>query len=293
MTMLRQTKQKILTETIRFGAMLVGCCLYALGVDCFLVQNEIIGGGASGLATLVYLLTDGNIGIGVMTVAVNIPILLLGLKQMGWKFILASLLTIAVLGAFNELFTIIPNLTDNRILAAVYGGILQGLGIGIFIKFKVSSGGTELLAREINHWFKFLSIPVWLAILDAIIVISGAFAMRDPENIFYALILIFVSAKTSDLFIMGLNKSKQCYIITDYGKEISDSHIRHSPRGVTLIEGKGMYTENEKQVLLTCIRPQQVDQLKAIVRQIDPHAFIIVTDANEVIGKGFSDKYRF
>ena len=287
MTMLRQTKQKILTETIRFGAMLVGCCLYALGVDCFLVQNEIIGGGASGLATLVYLLTDGNIGIGVMTVAVNIPILLLGLKQMGWKFILASLLTIAVLGAFNELFTIIPNLTDNRILAAVYGGILQGLGIGIFIKFKVSSGGTEL------HWFKFLSIPVWLAILDAIIVISGAFAMRDPENIFYALILIFVSAKTSDLFIMGLNKSKQCYIITDYGKEISDSLIRHSPRGVTLIEGKGMYTENEKQVLLTCIRPQQVDQLKAIVRQIDPHAFIIVTDANEVIGKGFSDKYRF
>ena len=293
MTMLRQTKQKILTETIRFGAMLVGCCLYALGVDCFLVQNEIIGGGASGLATLVYLLTDGNIGIGVMTVAVNIPILLLGLKQMGWKFILASLLTIAVLGAFNELFTIIPNLTDNRILAAVYGGILQGLGIGIFIKFKVSSGGTELLAREINHWFKFLSIPVWLAILDAIIVISGAFAMRDPENIFYALILIFVSAKTSDLFIMGLNKSKQCYIITDYGKEISDSLIRHSPRGVTLIEGKGMYTENEKQVLLTCIRPQQVDQLKAIVRQIDPHAFIIVTDATEVIGKGFRDKYRF
>ena len=202
-------------------------------------------------------------------------------------------MAIAVLGAFNELFTIIPNLTDNRILAAVYGGILQGLGIGIFIKFKVSSGGTELLAREINHWFKFLSIPVWLAILDAIIVISGAFAMRDPENIFYALILIFVSAKTSDLFIMGLNKSKQCYIITDYGKEISDSLIRHSPRGVTLIEGKGMYTENEKQVLLTCIRPQQVDQLKASVRQIDPHAFIIVTDANEVIGKGFSDKYKF
>ena len=175
----------------------------------------------------------------------------------------------------------------------MYGGILQGLGIGIFIKFKVSSGGTELLAREINHWFKFFSIPVWLAILDAIVVISGAIAMRDLENIFYALILIFVSAKTSDLFIMGLNKSKQCYIITDCGQEISKSLIAHSPRGVTLIEGKGMYTQNERQVLMTCIKPQQIDQMKNIVHDIDPHAFIIVTDANEVIGKGFSDRDRF
>lgn len=291
--MARQKRQVFLRELIRSFAMLVGCALYALGVDCFLVHNEIIGGGASGIATLTYLLTDGRLGIGIMTVAVNIPILLLGLKQMGWKFILRCLITIAVLGAFNELFTIIPSFTDNRILAAVYGGILQGLGIGIFIKFKVSSGGTELLAREINHWFKILSIPVWLAILDAIIVISGAFAMRDPENIFYALILIFVSAKTSDLFIMGLNRSKQCYIITDFGKEISDNLIAHSPRGVTMIEGKGMYTENEKDVLITCVRPQQIEQMKSIVRQTDPHAFIIVTDATEVIGKGFSDKNKF
>lgn len=291
--MTRQKKEVFLRESVRFIAMLVGCALYALGVDCFLVHNEIIGGGASGIATLSYLLTNGKLGIGVMTVAVNIPILILGLKQLGWKFILRCLFTIIILGAFNELFTSIPSLTENRILAAVYGGILQGIGIGIFIKFKVSSGGTELLAREINHWFKFFTIPVWLALLDAIIVISGAFAMHDPENIFYALILIFVSAKTSDIFIMGLNKSKQCYIITDYGKEIADTLIKHSPRGVTLINGKGMYTENDKQILLTCIRPQQIEQMKSIVRQIDPHAFIIVSDATEVIGKGFSDRYKF
>lgn len=286
-------KQKLFTELIRFGAMLVGCCLYALGVDCFLVHNEIVGGGASGLATLVYLLTDGKAGIGLMTVAINIPILLLGWKQMGWKFILRSLITIVVLGAFNELFTIIPSLTDNRILAAVYGGILQGLGIGIFIKFKVSSGGTELLAREINHWFKFFSIPVWLAILDAVIVISGAFALRDPENIFYALILIFVSAKTSDLFIMGLNRSKLCYVITEHGEEISDYLLRHSPRGITLLEGRGMYSKEKKDVLMTCVKPQQIDQLKSVVKQFDPGAFVIVGDATEVIGKGFSEQNKF
>lgn len=286
-------KQTLLTESIRFFAMAVGCCLYALGVDCFLVHNEIVGGGASGVATLVYLLTDGKIGIGVMTVAVNIPIMLIGLRQMGWKFIVRSLITIVCLGAFNELFTVIPSLTENRILAAVYGGILQGLGIGIFIKFKVSSGGTELLAREINHWLKFFSIPVWIALLDAAVVISGAVAMHDFENIFYALILIFVSAKTSDLFIMGLNRSKLCYIITDLGEEISDYLIHHSPRGITLMEGKGMYSKESKQVLLTCVKPQQIDQLKSIVKQMDEHAFVIVSDATEVIGKGFSDKRQF
>lgn len=284
-----QTKKTVLRECIRFTAMAVGCCLYALGIDCFLVHNGIVGGGASGLATLVYLLTDGKVGIGIMTVAINIPIILLGLKQLGWKFMLRCLVTIGVLALFNELFIDLPNLTDNRILASVYGGILQGIGIGLFVKFKVSSGGTELLGREIRHWFKFFSIPVWTAILDAVIILSGAIALRDIENVLYALILIFVSAKTSDILIMGINRSKLCYIITDRGEEISQFLLSHSPRGITMLEGKGMYTGQDHQVLLTCVKPQQIDQLKSAVKQIDERAFVIVGDANEVIGKGFTD----
>ena len=284
-----KTGKFLMREGIRFAAMIIGCCLYALGVDCFLLHNEIVGGGASGLASLLYLLTDGRLSIGLMTMAINVPILLLGFKQMGWQFILRCLITIAALSFFNELFIPLPSLTDNRILAAVYGGILQGIGLGIFIKFKVSSGGTELLGREIQHWLRFFSIPVWIAILDAIIIISGAFALHDLENIFYALILIFVSAKTSDIFIMGINRSKLCYIITDFGNDISAYLLKHSPRGITLLQGKGMYTGNDKQILLTCVKPQQIDQLKAIVRQMDEHAFVIVSDANEVIGKGFHD----
>ena len=284
-----KTGKFLMREGIRFAAMIIGCCLYALGVDCFLLHNEIVGGGASGLASLLYLLTDGRLSIGLMTMAINVPILLLGFKQMGWQFILRCLITIAVLSFFNELFISLPSLTDNRILAAVYGGILQGIGLGIFIKFKVSSGGTELLGREIQHWLRFFSIPVWIAILDAIIIISGAFALHDLENIFYALILIFEKTKTSDIFIMGINRSKLCYIITDFGNDISAYLLKHSPRGITLLQGKGMYTGNDKQILLTCVKPQQIDQLKAIVRQMDEHAFVIVSDANEVIGKGFHD----
>lgn len=276
-------------ESIRLSAMLVGCVLYSLGLDCFLVSNEIVGGGVSGLASLIYLITDQRVSIGLMTVVINLPILLLGLKQMGWKFMLHCLLTIGVLSLCNELFIGLPSLTDNRILAAVYGGILEGLGIGIFVKFKVSSGGTELLGREIRNWLKLFSIPVWTAILDAVIIISGSIALLDPENVFYALILIFVSAKTSDILIMGINRSKLCYIITDFGTDISEYLLKHSPRGITLIEGTGMYTGKHKEILLTCVKPQQIDQLKAVVKQMDEHAFVIVSDANEVIGKGFQD----
>lgn len=284
-----ERKKKFKTESVRFCAMLVACCLYAFGTDCFLIHNSIVGGGASGIATIIYLITDRKVSIGLMTVVINVPILALGLKQMGWKFLLRCLLTIGVLAGFNELFTLVPGLIDNRILGAVYGGILQGIGVGLFIRFKVSSGGTELLAREIQHWFKFFSIPVWIAILDAIIVVSGAFAMRDPETIFYALILIFVSAKVSDIVVMGINKSKLCYIITDKGEELSEFLLSHSPRGITLLEGKGMYTKKNRQLLLTCVKPQQIEPLKAMVKEIDADAFVIVSDANEVIGKGFSD----
>ena len=287
--MKQETGKILLRESIRFTAMLIGCALYALGVDCFLIHNQIIGGGVSGLASLFYILSDHRVSIGLMTVVINIPILLLGLKQLGWKFMARCLITIAVLAFFNELFIRLPSLTDNRILAAVYGGILQGIGIGIFVKFKVSSGGTELLGREIRHLFKFFSIPVWTAIFDAVIIISGSIALHDSENIFYALILIFVSAKTSDILIMGINRSKLCYIITDFGKDISEYLLKHSPRGITLIEGTGMYTGQKKNILLTCVKPQQIDQLKAVVKQIDEHAFVIVSDANEVIGKGFQD----
>ena len=107
--------------------------------------------------------------------------------------------------------------------------------------------------------------------------------------VLYAIIIIFVSAKTSDILIMGINRSKLCYIITDRGEEISQFLLSHSPRGITMLEGKGMYTGQDHQVLLTCVRPQQIDQLKSAVKQIDERAFVIVGDANEVIGKGFTD----
>ena len=202
------------------------------------------------------------------------------------------LITTASLGLFTNVlsfsvFDFLQGITENKILASLYGGILQGIGIGLFIKYEMSSGGTELLGRITNRVLPFGSIATHVAVFDGLVVVLGAIVLNNPENVLYALILIFVSAKVSDVFVLGLNKAKLCYIITDKAEQISEIMLSKSPRGMTLLHGEGMYTKTEKGVLITCIKSHQISQLKSTVKSIDEHAFFIVSDANEVCGKGF------
>ncbi|MBO5223587.1 MAG: YitT family protein [Clostridia bacterium] len=282
----RRKFSKIIVDYI---FMIIGCICYALSLRMFLIPNSIVGGGVSGVATIIELTT--GLPAGLFILLINLPILVMGFKLMGWKFILNCLITSASLSGITELIALFGDIsiTDNKILASAYGGILQGLGIGCFIKFNMSSGGTELLGRITHRLIPVFSIATHVAILDAAVVVSGAIILLNPENVLYALILIFISAKVSDLIVSGLNKAKLCYIITDKPEEISDFLISHSPRGVTLLNGEGMFSKTPKGVLLTCVKFNQISSLKDWVKQIDKKAFVIMTDANEVYGKGFAD----
>jgi uncharacterized membrane-anchored protein YitT (DUF2179 family) len=180
----------------------------------------------------------------------------------------------------------IPNITDDGSLASLYGGLLQGVGIGLFIKYETSSGSTELLGRLTHGILPIGTIATHVAVFDGLVVVLGAIYL-GLQNILYALILIFVSAKISDLIVMGFSHAKLCYIITNKAEEISEFLISHSPRGVTLIQGEGMYTKTPKGVLMTCVKSKQIVALKSSIRELDENAFVIVTEANEVYGKGF------
>ena len=285
---MKKLDKKTILQTVQGYAMMVlGCISYALGVAFFLKPCGIVAGGIAGLATLFHLLNE-NVPIGLVTIVLNIPIFLLGLKYTGKTFILKALLTVGVLGLFTDLFAVLPPLTTDPVLAALYGGICQGLGIGLFVRYEFSSGGTELLGRVISRWIKILNIPVCVGICDAVIVLSGAIALANASNILYALIVIFVSTKLSEMVLVGLEKSKLCIIISAKGEEISQTLIKESPRGVTLLDGQGMYTKERKDVLLTCVKNRQLTQLRAIVRSVDENAFVIINDSVEVRGKGFS-----
>lgn len=282
-------KQKIVTEIKGYIGMVVGCVFYALSIVLFLEPNGIVAGGVSGLSTLLHLLNE-KIPIGMISIAINIPIFLLGLKYTGWKFIFRCLITVVTLGLATDLLAFLPRMTDNALLASLYGGVLQGVGIGLFLRFEFSSGGTELLGRVISKWVKVLNIPVCVGLCDAIIVVAGAIALTSADNILYALIVVFVSTKLSELILTGLEKSKLCIIISNKGKgkEISQALIEKSPRGVTMLSGEGMYCHEDRDVLLTCVKNRQLTQLRQIVHSVDDKAFVIINDSVEVRGKGFT-----
>lgn len=280
-------KQKIFTEIKGYAGMVVGCVFYALSIVLFLEPCGIVAGGVSGLSTLLHLLNK-KIPIGAISIAINIPIFLLGLRYTGWKFILRCLLTVVTLGLATDLLAFLPQMTDNALLASLYGGVLQGIGIGLFLRFEFSSGGTELLGRVVSKWVKIINIPVCVGLCDAIIVVTGAIALTSADNILFALIVVFVSTKLSELILTGLEKSKLCIIISNKGKEIAQVLIEKSPRGVTMLNGEGMYCHEDRDVLFTCVKNRQLTQLRQIVHSVDDKAFVIINDSVEVRGKGFT-----
>ena len=283
---MRRIKENVRKELSGYFFMLLGCVSYAISTSLFLAPNSIVAGGVTGLSVIVHLL-NGKLPVGMVSIAINLPILICGIKFFGWKFIYRCLLTIVTLGVVTDVFAIFPVLTEDGVLASLYGGICQGIGIGLFVRYEFSSGGTELLGRLITRFIKGLKIPVCVGILDAIIVVLGAIVTKNPDNMLYALIVVFVSAKVSDVVLVGLEKSKLCIVITDKGEELSDVLVHNSPRGVTMLQGRGMYTHNDHDVILTCVKNRQLSQLKQLVKRVDPHAFIIINESVEVRGQGF------
>ena len=279
-------KQQLLQEVKGYFFMLIGCLAYGASTSLFLAPSSIVAGGVSGFSVMLNLLFE-QLPVGMMIIALNIPILLAGLRMQGWKFILRALLTIVTLGIVTDLLAKIPFTPEDSVLASLYGGICQGIGIGFFLRYEFSSGGTELLGRIISKLVRVIKIPVCVGILDGIVVVLGAIVTKDPNNMLYALIVIFVSTKLSEWLLVGGEKSKLCIIITDKGREIADTLLRNSPRGVTMLDGEGMYTHKDKAVLLTCVKKRQLNQLKQLVYNEDSHAFIIVNDSVEVRGQGF------
>ncbi len=295
----RLTKADVCKEVKGYLFMLIGCIAYGTSTSLFLAPNGIVAGGVTGLAVIINILNT-SIPIGMISIVINLPILIFGIKFQGWKFIFRCLVTIVMLGLITDLIEVLNvyfrgttetgkalPITNDGVLAALYGGICQGVGIGLFVRFQFSSGGTELLARLLTRLIKVINIPVCLGVLDGIIVVLGAIVTRNPSNMLYALIVVYVSTKVSEIVLVGLEKSKLCIIISDKGEDISKELIEKSPRGVTMLKGEGMYTHNEHKVLLTCVKNHQLSKLKQIVKDIDEKAFIIINESVEVRGQGF------
>lgn len=266
----------------------IGSFITALGLVAFLIPNKIAAGGVSGLATILYYLFKFPVGITMFII--NIPLLLLCVKELGMKFGVKSLYGTFVISFFVEFLAafIIQPWTTDSLLAAVYGGVVCGLGLGIVFRSKGTTGGTDLAAALINKFAK-ISLGYSLLTIDAMVIILAGIVF-NVEQALYALVAVFVTSKMIDVVQEGVSYAKAALIISEEYEMISRELLARMNRGVTSFQSKGVYTEKEREVLLCVVAQSEVSTLKSIVYSIDPKAFVIVSNVHEVLGEGFKEQ---
>lgn len=264
----------------------VGSFLIALALTVFLVPNRIAAGGVSGLATVIYYISSFPIGITMLII--NIPLFLAGLKIMGTSFGMRTIYGIISLSVFTDLLQPhVTSLTDDLLLASIYGGVVGGIGLGIVFRSRGTTGGTDMIASLLNY-FTGVTVGEGLLIADGVVVaLAGIFF--NLEVALYAAVTIFITSRTIDVVQEGLNFKKGVLIISDKADEINQMVVNDLNRGITEFEAKGGYTGDRKQVLLCIISRSEVSELKTAVAKIDKEAFVIISDVHEVLGEGFTE----
>ncbi|OCL25474.1 hypothetical protein U472_14095 [Orenia metallireducens] len=264
----------------------IGSIITAAGLVMFLIPNKIAAGGVSGLSTVIYYLF--GLPVGMVSLAINIPLFIIGVKEMGAKFGIRTLYGIFLLSFGIDLLNpYLPVLTHDPLLASIYGGGVSGLGLGLVFRSKGTTGGTDLVAQLINK-FTGISVGKSLMIID-FCVIALAGIVFNAEIALYAFIAMMITGKAIDIVQEGLKISKGTFIISDYSEEIRKNILEKMDRGVTILKGKGGFTEHNKDVLLCIISRSEVSDLKRLVHNIDKNAFVIITEVHEVLGEGFNE----
>ncbi len=263
-----------------------GAFIYSLAVNVFLAPNNIAPGGVTGLATaLNYLFSF--LPIGTLTFVFNIPLFIMGYRAIGKNFIISTVLTTFLVSAFLDVTALIPVYTEDRLLSALFGGLLMGAGLGIVMRCGTTTGGADIVVRVLRKKNPALSVAFLVFTVDLFTVAFAALVYREMTSALYALIAIFVSSTVADKIVSGADDGKLVHIMTAHTEKMADAIATGLSRGVTLLHAKGYYTGQEKDVIMVVIRRYQLASLRRIVKETDADAFIIFSDATEVFGNGF------
>jgi uncharacterized membrane-anchored protein YitT (DUF2179 family) len=268
----------------------LGSLVTAVSLVSFQVPNKIAAGGVSGIAVIAHHLF--SLPVGIIMLALNIPLFLLSLRELGLGFGLRTLYGTLTLSLFVDVMTPrVPVLTQDLLLATIYGGVLAGIGLGLCFRFKGSTGGTDLAARLIN---KYLKISLGQALLGIdFLVIAGAGILFNAELAMYALLSLFVTSQVIDLVQEGVSHAKGAFIISQHPAEITRAIFRELDRGATALKGRGQFTGRDQEVIFCVVSRAEETRLKDVIYQVDPKAFVIVTNVHEVLGEGFKRRRFF
>lgn len=265
----------------------IGCSLYSIGVCCFALPNSIAQSGFTGIAVIVNHLF--SLPVGIVNLALNIPMLILMWIFLGRQLVARTLWVTVILSTALDVFgAIMPTYTGDKLLASLFCGILEGAGLGLITITGATSGGTDIVARLIHKKWKFITIGKVVLVADALVIISNMIVFRSIESGLYAIITIFASTRLIDSMVYGTGNGKMLMIITEKPEEISKAIITSSHRGVSIVPVVGAYTGENKNMLICVARRHEIPGIIRTAKAIDHKTFIIVSEANEILGEGFN-----
>ena len=279
-------KQKELVFDVIF--MTLGCLIYSASVSIFTAPNKMAPGGITGIATLLHY-TIGT-PIGIMIFVLNIPLLIFAFRYINGNFIIKTIICTALTSVSVDLLSFLPKYDGshgNMLLAALYGGLLSGTGLALVFLRGATTGGTDVASRLLKLKWAHIPMGRMMMGIDCVVILISLIVFKSIDSGLYALIELFVSSKVIDTILYGSDTGKMVLVISDKYEEIAKILTSELNRGITFLKSRGYYTGRDREVLLCAVRRPQTARLRAIVRKIDPQAFIIMCEAGDVIGEGF------
>lgn len=273
-------KKNFLRMAQKYSFLFLGTILASGGLEIFLIPNRIIDGGVIGISIITSYLTQ--IPLGVLTFTLNIPFLFFGYKQIGKTFVVSSLFAIVSLSFWVSVFHPIPSLTNDILLATVFGGIMLGIGVGMIIRYGGSLDGTEIVAIVLNRRTVF-SVGQIVMFFN-LFILSSAGLVFGWDRAMYSLITYFIAYKLIDIMVEGLDEAKAAMIVSNNGKDIAEAIMARLGRGVTFLEGKGGFSNTDKKILYAVVNRLEVAKLKSIILDKDENAFVTIQDVSDIMG---------
>lgn len=269
-----------------YAVITLGSLLYALAYNIFYAPNLVAMGGLTGLGQVLNALIPA-LPVGTTVFVMNVPLFFLGWKFIGGHLLVSSLYAMTFSSFAIDVLDMIYQFPPmDTMLAAIFGGALLGAGIGLVFSKGATTGGTDLIARLLKLKFAWLPMGTLVLIPDFIVIVLAAIAFGRVESALYGIVSLYITTKVMDTVLYGLDSSKVAYIISDSCKAITDAVIAMD-RGATILHGEGAYSGDQKKVLMVAFKQKEIVPLKEKVNEIDPHAFLIVCDAHDVLGEGF------
>lgn len=277
-------KDRMNQELKNASLMILGLLIASIAYRMYLIPNQVVSGGFTGIGQLLNHFT--GIRIGTVNILLNVPLFLFSMKSMGLRFGLRSLMAMFGLSLLIDLLPLRPA-TDDLMLAAVYGGVTMGIGFGLILRGSATTGGTDMLAALLHRLLPQIRVSTGIFLIDGLVIVASAFVF-EPQSAMYGLISAFISNVLVDVVLEGPNAAHAYFIISDRSDAIAERIMAEMDRGVTALNAVGMYKKTEKKVLLCVVNRFQTMQLRRVVFAIDPDAFVFSSRANEVLGEGFS-----